>query len=226
MQRTWVWVDSGSWWWTGRPGVLRFMELQRVRHDWATELNWTELALDLELQSWKEKDKFNSSINLLSYNGFLNYQTDSTLSLSTFISVHLWSHVILLRLAIPIMNSLLKTSVGGWNHTENEANLFFKQELSLLFLFVLFSPTSLHNSLSDPTSWFPPYISLFIHPLFILTYQVTVFTIGASVRSKVFHILVQYFSGISNREVANYNLMWYVSLFSSCPLLLLQQQRY
>ena len=39
---TWVWVNSGSWWWTGRPGVLRFMESQRVGHDWATELNWTE----------------------------------------------------------------------------------------------------------------------------------------------------------------------------------------
>ena len=37
---TWVWVDSGSWWWTGRPGVLQFMGLQRVGHDWATELNW------------------------------------------------------------------------------------------------------------------------------------------------------------------------------------------
>ena len=37
----WDWVDSGSWWWTGRPGVLRFMGSQRVRHDWATELNWT-----------------------------------------------------------------------------------------------------------------------------------------------------------------------------------------
>ena len=42
-QWTWVWVNSGSWWWTGRPGVLRFMELQRVGHDWATEMNWTEL---------------------------------------------------------------------------------------------------------------------------------------------------------------------------------------
>ena len=40
-QWTWVWVDSGSWWWTGRPGVLRFMVSQSVRHDWATELNWT-----------------------------------------------------------------------------------------------------------------------------------------------------------------------------------------
>ena len=38
---TWVWINSGSWWWTGRPGVLRFMGSQRVRHDWATELNWT-----------------------------------------------------------------------------------------------------------------------------------------------------------------------------------------
>ena len=37
---TWVWVDSGSWWWTGRLGVLRFMGSQRVGHDWATELNW------------------------------------------------------------------------------------------------------------------------------------------------------------------------------------------
>ena len=40
---TWVWVNSGSWWWTGRPGVLQFMGLQRVGHDWATKLNWTEL---------------------------------------------------------------------------------------------------------------------------------------------------------------------------------------
>ena len=37
----WVWVNSRSWWWTGRPGVLRFTGSQRVRHDWVTELNWT-----------------------------------------------------------------------------------------------------------------------------------------------------------------------------------------
>ena len=39
-QWTWVWVDSRSWWWSGRPGVLRFMGSQRVAHDWVTELNW------------------------------------------------------------------------------------------------------------------------------------------------------------------------------------------
>ena len=36
-QWTWVWVNSGSWWWTGRPGVLQLMGSQRVRHNWATE---------------------------------------------------------------------------------------------------------------------------------------------------------------------------------------------
>ena len=38
-QWAWVWVDSGSWWWTGRPGMLRFMGSQRVGHNWLTELN-------------------------------------------------------------------------------------------------------------------------------------------------------------------------------------------
>ena len=42
-QWTWVWVSSGSWWRTGRPGVLQSMGSQRVRHDWATELNSTEV---------------------------------------------------------------------------------------------------------------------------------------------------------------------------------------
>ena len=37
---TWVWVNFESWWWTGRPGVLKFMGSQRVRHDWVTDLNW------------------------------------------------------------------------------------------------------------------------------------------------------------------------------------------
>ena len=44
---TWIWVNSGRWWWTGRPGVLRFMGSQRVGHDWATELNWTELKVSI-----------------------------------------------------------------------------------------------------------------------------------------------------------------------------------
>ena len=49
---TWVWVNSGSWWWTGRPDVLQLMESQRVRHDWATEL--TDWLSPLLIESEKE----------------------------------------------------------------------------------------------------------------------------------------------------------------------------
>ena len=42
-QGTWVWANSKRWWRTGEAGVLQSMGLQRVGHDWAAELNWTEL---------------------------------------------------------------------------------------------------------------------------------------------------------------------------------------
>ena len=44
-QWTWVWVNSGSGWWTGRPGVLQSMGSERVGHNWATELNWTDVQM-------------------------------------------------------------------------------------------------------------------------------------------------------------------------------------
>ena len=40
---TWVWISSGSWWWTGMPGVLQHMGSHRVGHNWATELNWRQV---------------------------------------------------------------------------------------------------------------------------------------------------------------------------------------
>ena len=40
IQWTWVWVSSGSWWWTGKPSMLQSLVSQRVGHNWATELNW------------------------------------------------------------------------------------------------------------------------------------------------------------------------------------------
>ena len=46
-QWTWVWVNSRSCWWTGRPGMLWSMGSQ-VGHDWVSELNWTELSFLLE----------------------------------------------------------------------------------------------------------------------------------------------------------------------------------
>ena len=68
---TWLWVNSGSWRWTGRPGVLQSMGWQGVGHDWATELNCTELRCDADtwcfylcfdilLEFWKvDKAKWN-----------------------------------------------------------------------------------------------------------------------------------------------------------------------
>ena len=50
-QWTWLWVDSRSWWWTGRPGVLWFMGSQGVGHYWATELYWTVLGVPKVLYS-------------------------------------------------------------------------------------------------------------------------------------------------------------------------------
>ena len=47
------WTPGGSWWWTGRPGVLRFMESQRVGHDWATELNWTDASIHTNVKLTK-----------------------------------------------------------------------------------------------------------------------------------------------------------------------------
>ena len=50
---TWVWVNSGSWWWTGRPAMLWLMGSQRVGHDWATELNWG-FAEEVALTEWSK----------------------------------------------------------------------------------------------------------------------------------------------------------------------------
>ena len=47
---TWVWASSGSWWWTGKTGMLQSMGSLRVRHDWETELNWL-VNLDVALEN-------------------------------------------------------------------------------------------------------------------------------------------------------------------------------
>ena len=51
----WVWVSSESWWWTGKPSMLRSMGSQRVRHNWVSELNWTSIGaphLKLSKSTW------------------------------------------------------------------------------------------------------------------------------------------------------------------------------
>ena len=85
-QWTWVWVNSRSWWWTGRPGVLRFTGSQRAGHDWATELNWTEYPfISIIAEFWTKiltrlKDTF---IYLLCWHYFFPRLNISALALIT-----------------------------------------------------------------------------------------------------------------------------------------------
>ena len=58
-QWTWVWVNYRSWGWTGRPGVLQSMGSQRVRHNWATELNTVGVLFRVWIPYWDNLNKFN-----------------------------------------------------------------------------------------------------------------------------------------------------------------------
>ena len=89
-QWTWVWVDSGSWWWTGRRGVLWSLGSQRVRHHWATAMNWTELKL--------------SPLNTL------------LRSLTILPSVSINSTILVLPSAAYILNSTTLGPSYKWNH--------------------------------------------------------------------------------------------------------------
>ena len=70
-QQAWVWVNSRSWWWTGRPGVLQSMGLQRVWHNWETELNWTDRLLTSPLPKYTQLPPLlmilNRAVHLLQY---------------------------------------------------------------------------------------------------------------------------------------------------------------
>jgi len=73
---TWVWVDSWCWWWTGRPGVLRFMGSQRVgqrvRHDWATELTDWWLFYTVVFLLWLGYTFFFIFFSIIVYHMILN----------------------------------------------------------------------------------------------------------------------------------------------------------
>ena len=113
-QWTWGWVDSGSWWWTGRPGVLQPMKSQRVGHDWATELNWTENSLysHLGVHPWANREA--------SLYPRISCQFSSIQSLSLTDSAGPWTAAHQASLSITNFQSLLKlmsiTSVMPSNH--------------------------------------------------------------------------------------------------------------
>ena len=63
---TWVWASSGSWWWTGKPGMLQSVRSERVRHNWATELNWQGL------RNFRERKWVTQTASLL-FHPYLNF---------------------------------------------------------------------------------------------------------------------------------------------------------
>ena len=67
-QWTWVWASSGSWWWTGKPGMLQSMGSQRVRHDWANELKFLQniSANEIEKIPWNPRKVSLGSFYLIS----------------------------------------------------------------------------------------------------------------------------------------------------------------
>ena len=83
-QWTWVWVNFGSWWWTGRPALLQSKGLYRVGHVWATELNWAEIHVYL----WNSRI-FDSEYQYLVW--FFGEWSESQL----VVSHSLWLHGIL-----------------------------------------------------------------------------------------------------------------------------------
>ena len=81
IQWTWVWVNSGSWWWTGRPGVLQSMGSQRVGHNWATELNSTVQFIYIVIYIY-------ITINCYIYLTFVTFKTYCRNLNSSFTWVH------------------------------------------------------------------------------------------------------------------------------------------
>ena len=71
----WVWVNSGSWWWTGRPGVLWFMGWQRVGQDWETELNWLSVHRYTHISFQKSRFLYTTAHSFLFE--YLNYSVSN-----------------------------------------------------------------------------------------------------------------------------------------------------
>ena len=71
-QWTWVWVNSRSWWWTGRPGMLQFMGSQRVGHNWATELNWNDYLVNVRPETFSNQIHCRKTNEMKNFSQFKN----------------------------------------------------------------------------------------------------------------------------------------------------------
>ena len=106
----WVWVNSGTLWWTGRPSVLRFMGSQRVGHDRATELtDWlTDIVIVIK-KLWKSPDLANIRCLLLLAIHLL--ETPYTITHPASLSVKFFRQVCWSRLPLPTLGDLLDPGI-------------------------------------------------------------------------------------------------------------------
>ena len=93
-----VWVNSGSWWWTGRLGMLQFMGLQRVGHNWVTELNWWICYLGQKLDhysflQWKQKIIYKFLLSRYKLLGRLGYGLSISYKIINSLIIELFSAV-------------------------------------------------------------------------------------------------------------------------------------
>ena len=115
---TWVWVNSGSWWWRGRPGVLRFIGSQRVRHDWVTELNWTEVEESVfQLANWPVSKSPDPKIDSLQWTVLDSWSPEKIYLWDQgpgLITQELLCSRVLLKYEMGQRTLLTQTSEGGW----------------------------------------------------------------------------------------------------------------
>ena len=112
---TWVWASSGSWWWTGKPGMLQSMGSQRVGHDWATELKWTVFGMGRNVPTLQHHGLQHTSLPILHSGSSLRFMSIESVMPSnhlilchpllllplTFPSIRLFSNESILRIRWP-----------------------------------------------------------------------------------------------------------------------------
>ena len=138
-QTTWVWARSGSWWWTGKPGVLQSMGSQRVGHDW-TELNWTEAT---QMVSAGPKCLFLEG----------GWSTVPGVYCS---SVATWADgcaVSLMEISVSVINRFLEQWWGRWSFTVQSHNSFLARMWHAAKLFYLYCLLGAPSVMEEAGKW-------------------------------------------------------------------------
>ena len=109
-QWTWVWVNSRSWWWTGRPGVLRFMGSQRIRRNWVTKLNWIYMFVSMFFRGRKGLSAhYTPKVSFMSIDHLSSYPKISSCSFYSSSPISHWSLTSQPLLSLSSLKTLLSS---------------------------------------------------------------------------------------------------------------------